>query len=78
VELGEGQSFVIAGLLDNREEKLSKLPVLSSIPILGSLFKSKDENKQRYGIAGDCTLKSRYLSVRMIPSQTSTSPRISW
>ena len=48
VELGEGQSFVIAGLLDNREtESFSKLPILSSLPILGSLFKSKDENKQR-------------------------------
>ena len=48
VELGEGQSFVVAGLLDNREQDaFSKLPVLSSLPILGSLFKSKDENRQR-------------------------------
>jgi pilus assembly protein CpaC len=48
VELGEGQSFVIAGLLDNRErDSFSKLPILSSLPILGSLFKTKDENKLR-------------------------------
>jgi pilus assembly protein CpaC len=48
VELGEGQSFVIAGLLDNREtEAFAKIPVLSSLPIFGSLFKTKDENKQR-------------------------------
>ena len=48
VELGEGQSFVVAGLLDNREtDAFSKLPVISSIPILGNLFKSKDENRQR-------------------------------
>jgi pilus assembly protein CpaC len=48
VELGEGQSFVIAGLLDNREsDSFAKLPILSSLPILGSLFKTKDENKQR-------------------------------
>jgi len=48
VELGEGQSFVVAGLLDNREtDSFTKLPILSSIPILGSLFKTKDENKQR-------------------------------
>ena len=48
VELGQGQSFVVAGLLDNREQDaFSKLPILSSLPILGSLFKSKDENKQR-------------------------------
>jgi pilus assembly protein CpaC len=48
VELGEGQSFVIAGLLDNRErDSFTKLPILSSLPILGNLFKTKDENKQR-------------------------------
>ncbi|MEQ1885153.1 MAG: pilus assembly protein N-terminal domain-containing protein [Bryobacteraceae bacterium] len=47
VELGEGQSFVVAGLLDNREtEALSSLPVLSSMPILGHLFKSRSINKQ--------------------------------
>ena len=46
VELAEGQTFVVAGLMDNRETNaLTKLPVISSIPILGSLFKSKIENK---------------------------------
>jgi pilus assembly protein CpaC len=48
VELAENQSFVVAGMLDNREtDSFSKLPVIGSIPILGALFKSKDENKQR-------------------------------
>ncbi len=48
VELGEGQSFVVAGLLDNREtESFSKMPVIGSIPILGNLFKSKDVQKNR-------------------------------
>ncbi len=42
IELGEGQSFVIAGLIDNQvTETLAKIPVLSSLPILGNLFKSK-------------------------------------
>ena len=46
VELTEGQTFVVAGLMDNREtDAFSKIPVISSIPILGSLFKSKIENK---------------------------------
>jgi pilus assembly protein CpaC len=46
VELGEGQSFVIAGLIDNQvTETISKIPGLSSIPILGNLFKSKSINK---------------------------------
>jgi pilus assembly protein CpaC len=46
VELGEGQSFVIAGLIDNQvTETLSKIPGLSAIPILGNLFKSKNISK---------------------------------
>ena len=46
VELAEGQTFVVAGLMDNRETSaLTKLPIISSIPILGALFKSKIENK---------------------------------
>ena len=48
VELGEGQSFVIAGLLDNRDTyTFSKIPILSSLPVFGNLFKTKDDNKQR-------------------------------
>ena len=43
VELGEGQSFVIGGLLDDRvRESLSSVPGLSHLPILGALFKSRD------------------------------------
>lgn len=48
VELAEGQSFVVSGLLDNHEtESFSKLPFIGSIPILGNLFKSKDVQKNR-------------------------------
>jgi pilus assembly protein CpaC len=46
IELGEGQSFVIAGLIDNRlTETVSRIPGLASLPILGNLFKSKDLNR---------------------------------
>jgi len=46
VELGEGQTFVVAGLMDNREtDAMSKIPIISSIPVLGQLFKSKIERK---------------------------------
>jgi pilus assembly protein CpaC len=42
VELESGQSFVIAGLLDNRlTETISKIPGLASIPLLGKLFTSR-------------------------------------
>jgi pilus assembly protein CpaC len=46
VELRDGQSFALAGLMDNNETKsLSKVPVLGDIPILGALFKSKSFQK---------------------------------
>lgn len=46
VELRDGQSFALAGLLDNREIKtMSEVPLLSQIPILGNLFKSKSFQK---------------------------------
>ncbi|MCA1613100.1 MAG: type II and III secretion system protein family protein [Acidobacteria bacterium] len=42
VELRDGQSFALAGLMDNNEIKsFSKVPGLGDIPILGHLFKSK-------------------------------------
>lgn len=48
VELGEGQSFVIAGLLDDRaNETLSRIPGLASLPIFGALFKSRAESKSK-------------------------------
>jgi len=39
VELGDGQSFVLAGLLSSEErESISKIPFLGDIPYLGALF----------------------------------------
>jgi pilus assembly protein CpaC len=47
VELRDGQSFALAGLLDNNETRsLSKVPVIGDIPILGNLFKSTQFQKQ--------------------------------
>jgi pilus assembly protein CpaC len=41
IELGSGQSFAIAGLLQQTSRQdIAKLPWLGDIPILGSLFKS--------------------------------------
>jgi Flp pilus assembly secretin CpaC len=45
VELRSDQSFAISGLLDQRTtDLLSKTPGIASIPILGTLFKSKNVN----------------------------------
>ncbi len=46
IELGEGQSFFLGGLIDNRlTETISRIPGLSSLPILGNLFKSKEVDR---------------------------------
>jgi len=48
IELGVGQSFVIAGLIDDRViENLSQVPGLSHLPILGALFKSRSLTKSK-------------------------------
>ncbi|MDE0946861.1 MAG: secretion system protein, partial [Sphingobium sp.] len=42
VELGSGQAFMIAGLLNNETSNgINKVPGIGNIPILGSLFKSR-------------------------------------
>ena len=45
VELKDGQTFMLSGLLDHRTtESLSKLPGIANIPILGQMFRSKNNN----------------------------------
>jgi pilus assembly protein CpaC len=45
-ELKDGQSFVIAGLIDNRVTDLyNKVPGLGDIPILGNFFRSKSAQR---------------------------------
>jgi pilus assembly protein CpaC len=46
VELKDGQTFVIGGLLDNRDnETFEKIPFIGDIPILGRLFQSTTKTK---------------------------------
>ena len=46
VELTEGQSFAIGGLLDNREtQTFSKIPFIGDVPILGKFFQSITKTK---------------------------------
>jgi pilus assembly protein CpaC len=47
VELGSGQSFMIAGLLRNTNSNtLNKAPLLGDLPILGALFRSTKFRRQ--------------------------------
>jgi pilus assembly protein CpaC len=48
MDLRDGQSFAVAGLLDNRVTKqLQKIPGIGDIPILGKLFQSEALNKSK-------------------------------
>jgi pilus assembly protein CpaC len=48
IELADGQTFAIAGLMDNTMvTDYDKIPLLGDIPILGSLFRSKEIRENR-------------------------------
>lgn len=56
-ELQDGQSFVIAGLIDNRvTDTWNKIPGLGDIPILGAFFKSKSISKSNSELMVLCTV----------------------
>jgi pilus assembly protein CpaC len=56
-ELQDGQSFVIAGLIDNRVTDVwNKVPGLGDIPILGNFFKSKSVSKSNSELMVLCTV----------------------
>jgi pilus assembly protein CpaC len=56
-ELRDGQSFVIAGLIDNRVTDIwNKIPGLGDLPILGNFFKSKSAQKSNSELMVLCTV----------------------
>jgi pilus assembly protein CpaC len=56
-ELQDGQSFVIAGLMDNRVTNVgNKIPGLGDIPIIGNFFKSKSDQKSTSELMVLCTV----------------------
>ena len=64
-ELQDGQSFVIAGLMDNRVTNLnSKVPWLGDVPILGNFFKSKSAQKSNSELMVLCTVRRIAPSVQ--------------
>ena len=57
-ELQDGQSFVIAGLMDNRVTDIyNKIPGLGDIPILGNFFRSKSAQKSHSELMVLCTVQ---------------------
>lgn len=48
VQLGDGESFVLGGLLNSEErEALSKIPLIGDIPVLGALFRHTTMERQK-------------------------------
>ncbi len=72
-ELQDGQSFVIAGLMDNRVTNLyNRIPGLGDIPILGNFFRSKNALKSNSELMVLCTV--RRVSPSAQPPQGPATP----
>ncbi len=78
VELGDGQSFAIAGLLsENVTEDISKFPLLGDIPILGALFRSSAFKKNETELVVIVTphlVKPLDMNKQTLPTDKSGDP----
>src|SRR5207302_8780487 len=76
-ELKDGQSFVIAGLIDNRVTDVwNKVPGLSDIPILGNFFKSKSAQKSNSELMVLCTVHRISPNAEAAPGPNNAKPFI--
>ena len=73
-ELQDGQSFVIAGLLDNRvTDVYNKIPGLGDIPVLGVFFRSKSVQKSNSELMVLCTVHR--ISPSTVPAPGPKDPQ---
>ena len=72
VELRDGQSFAIAGLLQTRNRQdVSQLPWIGSVPVLGALFSSKSYQQQETDLV---IIVTPHLVAPAVPGQQLASP----
>ena len=72
VELRDGQSFAIAGLLQTRNRQdVSQLPWIGSVPVLGTLFRSASYQQQETDLVIIVTPR---LVAPAVPGQQLASP----
>ena len=72
VELRDGQSFAIAGLLQTKNTRaLSQVPWIGSVPVLGALFRSSDFQQQETDLV---VIVTPHLVVPAAPGQQLASP----
>ena len=78
IELGDGQSFAIAGLLrDSVRSVVQKYPLLGEIPILGTLFQSKQFQKEESELIIIVTphlVKPLDIAKQSLPTDSYTDP----
>jgi len=74
-ELQDGQSFVIAGLMDNRVTDIAnKIPGLGDIPVLGAFFRSKSAQRSNSELMVLCTAHRVAPSSQAPPGPTNPEP----
>ncbi|MBW6504418.1 type II and III secretion system protein family protein [bacterium] len=87
LQLADGQTFVLAGLLDNKVQKtVSKFPLLGDIPILGALFRStryqNNETELMVMVTPKIVRPLNRDEIPALPSETmkseETSPDLIW
>jgi pilus assembly protein CpaC len=72
VELRDGQSFVIAGLLQTKNTRaISQVPWIGSVPVLGALFRSSDYQQQETDLV---VIVTPHLVAPVVPGQRLASP----
>jgi pilus assembly protein CpaC len=72
VELRDGQSFAIAGLLQTRSEKsLEQVPWIGSVPVLGALFRSSAFRQNETDLV---IIVTPHLVAPAVPGQRLESP----
>ena len=78
IELADGQSFAIAGLLNESvRESISKFPLLGDLPILGALFRSVSFQKNETELVIIVTphlVKPLHLSQQPLPTDAFIEP----
>ena len=71
IELADGESFVLAGLLSETEQEvLKKVPYIGDIPILGAFFRSTSAHREKTELVVVATIKL----VRPVSSSQVTIP----
>jgi pilus assembly protein CpaC len=82
VELRDGQSFAIAGLLQTKNTRaISQVPWIGSVPVLGALFRSSDYQQQETDLV---VIVTPHLVAPVVPGQrlhrrlTSGCPATTW